>query len=353
MVSMKFPANEIKRIGVFRALQLGDLLCSIPAIRALRNAYPEAEITLLGLPWAKSLLSRFPDYFDAFMHFAGYPGLPEQKFDPRRFADFLHEMLDKKFDLVLQMQGNGSIVNPMIELFGSRHTAGFFLKNDYCPNRQSYLEYPEGYHEVERHLQLVEYLGIDSCGTQLEFPLYESDHEALRKSGLVFSPKEYVCVHPGSRGVYRQWPPEYFAALADYCVEQNLKVVLTGTSDELSIVEEVIQNMEYEPVVAAGKTSIGAAAALIENAFALISNCTGVSHIAAALETPSIVISMDGEPDRWGPMNKQLHRTIDWTQAPEFNIVLNELKHLFLHGPEGDHLRNEEMIAGENIVNGP
>lgn len=345
---MNFPVNEIKKIGIFRALQLGDMLCSIPAIRALRNAYPEAEITLLGLPWAKSLLSRFPDYFDAFMHFPGYPGLPEQKFDPRGFTGFLYEVLDKKFDLVFQMQGNGSIVNPMIELFGARHTAGFFLKNDYCPNKKNYLEYPEGFNEVERHIQLVEYLGIDSYGTQLEFPLYESDYEELRKSGLAFSAKEYVCVHPGSRGVYRQWPPEYFAALADYCVEQNFKVVITGTSDELSIIEEVIQNMEYEAVIAAGKTSIGAAAVLIEDAFALISNCTGVSHIAAALRTPSIVISMDGEPDRWGPMNRQLHRTIDWTKTPEFNIVFNELKHLFLQAPEGVHLRNKEVIAGEN-----
>lgn len=349
---MKYPANEIKKIGIFRALQLGDMLCSIPAVRALRNAYPDAEITLLGLPWAKSLLSRFPDYFDAFVHFPGYPGLPEQKFDPHTYPGFLNQMHEINFDLLLQMQGNGSIVNSMIELFGAKHTAGFFLKNDYCPDKSSYLEYPEGFHEVERHIQLIEYLGISSTGTQLEFPLYERDYEELRESGLVFPRKEYVCVHPGSRGVYRQWPPEYFASLADYCVEQNLKVVLTGTSDEMSIIEEVIQNMEHEPVVAAGKTTIGAAAALIENAYALISNCTGVSHIAAALQTPSIVISMDGEPERWGPMNKQLHRTIDWTQSPEFNIVLNELKHLFLHRPEGDHLRNEELITGENVING-
>src|SRR3990170_5357714 len=130
---MNFPAHEVKKIGIFRALQLGDMLCTIPAIRALRNAYPEAEITLLGLPWAKSLLSRFPNYFDAFMHFPGYPGLPEQKFQAESFAVFLYQVLEKKFDLVLQMQGNGSIVNPMIELFGARYTAGFFLPNDYCP----------------------------------------------------------------------------------------------------------------------------------------------------------------------------------------------------------------------------
>src|SRR5205807_2979062 len=114
---------------------------------------------------------------------------------------------------------------------------------------------------------------------------------------------KYVCIHAGSRGVWRQWPVEYFAALADYCHDQELQVVLTGTKDELSIVERLASLMKHEPVIAAGKTSLGAVAVLIRDAFALISNCTGVSHIAAALKTKSVVISMDGEPGRWAPLN--------------------------------------------------
>ena len=85
---MKLPQQEIQKIAIFRALQLGDMLCAIPAIRALRAAYPNAHLTLLGLPWAKSLLVRFPQYFDAFIHFPGYPGLPEQNFDAQSFPFF-------------------------------------------------------------------------------------------------------------------------------------------------------------------------------------------------------------------------------------------------------------------------
>jgi ADP-heptose:LPS heptosyltransferase len=112
---MKLPSKEIKKIAVFRALQLGDMLCIIPAMRALRNAYPKAEIFLLGLPWARAFTERFDRYFDGFIHFRGYPGLPEQVFDPNTFAEFLPAIQRMKFDLVLQMQGNGSIVNPLME----------------------------------------------------------------------------------------------------------------------------------------------------------------------------------------------------------------------------------------------
>lgn len=325
---MKLPQSEIKRIAIFRALQLGDMLCSIPAVKALRNAYPQAHITLVGLPWAKALTERFPQYFNAFKSFPGYPGLPEQPFAPKAFTTFLMQMQQEEYDLVLQMQGNGSLTNSLVALFNGKHTAGFYLPQHYCPNEDLFVEYPSQLHEVERHIALMQHLGIASCGTQLEFPLTAKDEEELAALQLSVEHKKYICVHAGSRDKKRQWPTEYFAALADYCAAQGLTVVLTGTSDELGIVNEVAQHMQYQPAIAAGKTSIGAVAVLIKNALLLISNCTGVSHIAAAVETPSLIISMDGEPHRWAPLKKELHPIIDWTNIPDFNMVLEKLKWL-------------------------
>ncbi|MBS1524892.1 MAG: glycosyltransferase family 9 protein [Bacteroidetes bacterium] len=317
---MKLPAN-IRKIAVFRALQLGDMLCVIPAIRALRRAFPKAEITLLGLPWAKWLTERFDNYFDRFIHFPGFPGLPEQVFDAAKFAEFLPVMQRQEFDLVLQMQGSGSVVNPMIELFGTKFTAGFCIEGHYAPDNGLFMPYPAYGSEIDRHLALMEFLGIPSQGNELEFPLTATDLQELNCLGLDIEPKRYICVHPGSRGVWRQWPAEHFAALADFCFEQGYKVVITGTRDEKTITSDVIRRMGFEAIDTTGKTSIGAVAALISDAALLISNCTGVSHIAAALKTPSVVISMDGEPNRWRPINKQLHRTINWLQLPDFDLV--------------------------------
>ncbi|GGH01497.1 glycosyltransferase family 9 protein [Mucilaginibacter phyllosphaerae] len=321
---MKLPAHQIKKIAVFRALQLGDMLCAVPAFKALRHACPNAQITLIGLPWAKTFTDRFSAYFDGFVSFPGYPGLPEQELDPAAFTAFLGNVQAMQFDLAIQMQGNGSVVNPMVELFGAKFTAGYATEGHYAPDNGLFMPYPDYGHEIDRHLALMEFLGMPSQGSDLEYPLTTADYDALDALNLGIAPQRYICIHPGSRGGWRQWPVKYFAALADYCVEQGYKAVLTGTQNEAGIIDAVIGHMRYECINAAGKTSMGAVGALIKNAAMLISNCTGVSHIASAFKTPSIVISMDGEPQRWGPLDKRVHRTINWLQSPDFHSVFRE-----------------------------
>ena len=322
--------KDIKKIIIFRALQLGDMLCHIPAMRALRHTYPQASITLAGLPWAKSFSERFNHYFDNFIWFPGYPGLPEQPVDAKLFVSFLNEVQSGHFDLALQMQGNGTIVNAMMELFGARYTSGFCWPGDYTPNTDYFMLYPDNGPEIDRHVRLMEFLGIPSQGTELEFPLTRQDQYEYDTLKLQLLAKKYVCIHPGSRGAWRQWPTGYFAAMADYAVECGFEAVITGTKDETYIAAEVTAYMKRPATNLAGKTSLGAIGILIKNAYALISNCTGVSHMAAAFKTPSIVISMDGEPERWGPINKEVHCTIDWLNQPDFQKV-HEQATILLH----------------------
>ena len=192
-----------------------------------------------------------------------------------------------------------------------------------------FIEYPAHLHEIERHLKLIESLGITEFTTDLEFPMLEKDIADFEKAALPVAPKEYVIIHPGARDVNRQWPPENFAAIADYFFETGLKVVITGTPDEAKIVENVITYMKNKPINAAGKTSLGAVAVLIKNAAALVSNCTGVAHIAAALKTKSVVISLDAEPYRWAPLNQSLHKTIVWNANSKLNPAIKEVSGFF------------------------
>jgi len=326
-MNLKLPVDQIKKIAVFRALQIGDMLCAIPAIRALHYAYPTAEITLIGLPWAKMLVERF-DYFHSLIVFPGYPGFPEQPVDKTAFPAFLKNVQEQKFDLVLQMHGSGIISNPMTDLFAAKNIAGYYTQDNYSPEKNLFIQYPNIIHEINRHLKLMESLGIDEVNTDLEFPILKKDEEDFEKAALPVKPKNYVIVHPGARGASRHWGVENFADVADYCFENGLQVVITGTKEESEITSGVIQLMKHEAIDATGRTSLGAIAVLIKSAAALVSNCTGVSHIAAALKTKSIVISLDKEPYRWAPLNKQLHTTIDWAATPDIELVKHEIDKL-------------------------
>ncbi|MBS1606705.1 MAG: glycosyltransferase family 9 protein [Bacteroidetes bacterium] len=320
-------SDPIEKIAVFRALQLGDMLNVVPAVRALRMAFPDAEIVLLGLPWAAGFVRRFDCYFDRWMHFPGFPGLPEQEYDATAFAKFLQKVRGEEFDLLLQMQGDGTIVNDLLAGFGARLLAGFHTAESRMESA-FFVEYPALEHEIRRHLALMAHLGIPRAGEDLEFPLTAADEEELGRLGLPLEPGKYVCIHPGSRGVWRQWPPDHFALVADICGERGLDIVVTGTADERDISREVIGHLRHPAIDVTGLTSVGAMGVLLRGASLLVSNCTGVAHMASALRTPSVVISMDGEPFRWGALNKRLHRTIDWTAGPGIGMVVAEVEEL-------------------------
>ncbi len=302
-----------RRIAVLRALQLGDLLCAVPAFRALRTALPHAHITFIGLPWARTFAERFDHYFDAFMEFPGYPGLPERRPDLRRVPEFLADAQRAQFDLVLQLHGCGTITNPLAVLLGGRRNAGFFVPGQFCPDPERFLAYPASVPEVWRHLRLMDFLGIPPQGEDLEFPLHEEDEQELHAIGGAdeLQPGTYACIHPGARAAARRWPPGCFAAVADALAGEGLRIVLTGSADEGRLTTAVAHAMRTPALDLAGRTSLGSLAALLAGARLLVCNDTGVSHLAAALRVPSVVVLHGlSELEAWTPRDRQQHRVV-------------------------------------------
>ncbi len=318
-----------KTVAIARALPgLGDFLCAVPAMRALRMALPEAEITLIGLPQTQKLVKRFSHLLNRWLEFPGYPGIPEVPLSP---ADILSSLSDRQrwqFDLVLQMHGSGLYMNGFVSLLNATHIAGFFPVQHYCPNPDSFIPYPDGEPEIWRHLHLLEFLGIPLQGTHIEFPLWESDWQELSAIANQYHLHwdRYICIHPGASVSDRRWHGCNFAAVADALAAQGWQIVLTGTTTEAGLTNAIAQAMHFPAIDLAGQTSLGGLAALLQNSRLLICNDTGVSHLAAALQVKSIVLFSNSDPQRWAPLDRQRHRIVqvgstNQGREIEFNIA--------------------------------
>jgi ADP-heptose:LPS heptosyltransferase len=303
------PGPAPHSVAIFRALALGDLLVSVPFLRAIRRSWPRAHVSLIGLPTAAPFTSRFAHYVDELIEFEGYPGIPEVPFDAARAMPFLERLRARQFDLAIQLQGNGMNSNAFVQLLGARVAAGSYLPAMGTPGDGAWIAYPGHAHEIHRLLTILSALGLPAAGDELEFPIGRGDRASLAHatSDERLYPAGYAVVHAGASIPSRRWPAERFAAVADALADDGLSVVLTGTAAEQATVDDVRRSMRHRAISLAGRTDLGALGALIADARVVVTNDTSVSHIAAATRTPSVVVFLASDPGRWAPVDGRLH----------------------------------------------
>jgi ADP-heptose:LPS heptosyltransferase len=303
------------RVAVLRALQAGDMLCAVPALRALRWALPHAHVTLVGLPWAeRRFVQRHASYLDGFIAFPGHPGLPEQPADPAAYAAFRERVRAVRFDALVQMHGDGCVTNGIAAELGARRIAGFRKGDDGRVPATDFLEYPDHGAEIRRLTALARFLGAPDAGEHLEYPILPADEAELAAwptwKALGRGPG-YICLHAGARAAERRWPARSFARIGDALhAETGCDIVLTGSPPEKPITTAVAAAMRAPARDAALPISLGALAVLLRGARLVVTNDTGVSHVAAALRVPSVVIFRASDRARWAPLNAGLHPAV-------------------------------------------
>lgn len=342
-----------RRIAVFRALGLGDLLCATPALRALRRRFPEAHISLVGQAWAQDLVDRL-DSIDGFIAFPGHPALPEPGPAPQAWPAFCEAMRARQLDLVVQLHGSGRLTNGLVTQWGARRVAAFHEPDLPPPDPLLAVPWPTHGSEAHRLMKLIDVLG-DEARTEtrtetqtpmrqdplarwrLDFPLTPADHAAalqlLRTHGLQ-DDERYVCIHLGSQLPSRRWPLARFAEVAHALAEQGHRLVLTGVPSERALGEALRATLDADMDTAGrpacidliGQTTLWSLGALIRDAALLVCNDTGVSHVAAAVGTPSVVISCGADVSRWAPMDAARHRVL-WADEPCRPCAYTECPH--------------------------
>ncbi|MBT2534087.1 glycosyltransferase family 9 protein [Arthrobacter sp. ISL-48] len=255
---------------VLRALKLGDLLVAVPALHALRRAYPGHRLRYAAQAWLTEALSLV----------GGYELLPTHGLD---------EPLAVKpglVDVAVNLHGSGPESQDRIEALRARQTIG---------HRSRYRDGPcwrPELHERERWARLLEWHGIeaDPQDYRLSVPPMASPAPAS------------TVLHVGAAYGSRLWPVERFAALAAHLAGSGHDVIFTGGASERERALDVCRRAGLpETTVLAGNLSLGEFAATIAAARLVISADTGAAHLATAYGTPSVVLFGPAPPEIWGP----------------------------------------------------
>ncbi|RPI55291.1 MAG: hypothetical protein EHM56_05400 [Chloroflexi bacterium] len=198
MIQRHGRLEEVRRIAVLRANAIGDLVFALPALDALRAAYPDAEIVLLGLPWHADLLRGRPGPIDRVEVVPIYPPIREEmgrEADPAEQERFFAAMARERFDLAVQIHGGGRNSNPFVLRLGARVTAG--LRTPDAAPLDRWLPYVYYQPEVHRYLEVMALVGAQPVTLEPRLQVLPGDldesYEAVPEAG-----PPIVVLHPGA-----------------------------------------------------------------------------------------------------------------------------------------------------------
>jgi ADP-heptose:LPS heptosyltransferase len=307
----KFGA--VKRIAVLRGGGLGDLIFAIPAIAALKAAYPEASITLLGTPAHKALIAATKSPVDEVQVLPFSEGVRPGTEDADELDRFFEEMRSRRFDLAVQVHGGGRYSNPFLLRLGARHTVGTRTPDAASLERTvPYLYYQ---HEPLRALEVAGFAG--AFPVDLEARLEPAD-------GLPSVPgmdddggQPLVVIHPGATDPRRRWPAERFAELATACAADGFQVVVVGDESEQELAARIVKLAASGLVRSvAGELDMAGLVSLLSDATVVVGNDSGPRHLAQALGAPTVGIFWAGNVINAGALGRSLHRVhASWVTA--------------------------------------
>lgn len=338
---VKFAPENISRILVFAYHGLGNFIMYTPALRLLRERYPNARIDLqVGNSTGCEEVLAGADLFDNVYNVkysAGSGAWVERAREIRatHYDMTINEFHSHSWQLALLVAASGApyrlghVTSPgWVEQF-SRYS---FIFNMPVPMR-------EDEHEIERYLDLVRAAGarqmdLDEARTFIH--LTDADRDFAKsfldgdRSGRI------IGVQPGTSPAMRwkQWPVERYRVVIERLLRDHTdsRIVLFGSPGEAEMIKDLAQGLGSRVCVAAGKTTVKQVAALIERCDTLICNDSGLMHVAVAVGTPVIAIYGPTDINRTAPLGPR-HKVIrrDLPCSPCFKLEGDGQVHTCLH----------------------
>lgn len=273
---------------ILRALGLGDLLTGVPALRGLARAFPDHR-RVLAAPGALAPVAEMTGAVDEVADTG-----PLAPLDPS-----LHGA-----DVAVNLHGRGPQSHRV--LLSAHPRALIAFRHPEVPRTRDLPVWRADEHEVHRWCRLLRETGIAADPADLDLPAPDVPPPPGARGATL--------IHPGAASRARRWPPERWAAVAGSERAAGRPVVLTGGSDEADLCARVAALAGLVPEASlAGRTDLLSLAATVAAADRVACGDTGVSHLATAVGTPSVVLFGPTPPGRWGPPADRPHHVALWT----------------------------------------
>jgi ADP-heptose:LPS heptosyltransferase len=309
------PIPLPRRILVVKLFALGDMLLVTPALRALRERFPEARIDVLATRQGALALARSPYVDDVLVFDKALFDQVGGIFSPRALWAGLRFALDlrlRRYDTLVLLHhlitAWGTLKYTVLALWsgapvraGLDNGRGWFLTHR--ARDQGFGTFPER----QYWLQVTAALGAPSDDDRPSFTVTDADRAAgatLIAQGRNGATGPVVVIHPtnGNYAPGRQWSPARFAAVADHLARaQGAKIVLVGVASEAEGIGRVEVAMQAPVINLAGRTDLATLAGVLLSADLLIGNDSSVGHLAAALGVPTLVIFGPSNDRAWLP----------------------------------------------------
>jgi len=304
------------RILVIKLADIGDVLTATPALRALRQTYPQAMIDLLLTHHTQAVMqsSDLVDHLlpsDNFRFFS-----PREALQPDLLKEgwrVLRQVRRRGYDTIVVLHHLTTWAGALKYATIARASGAKVIAGLAPPgNRGRFLTHavPDlgfgGRHEIDYWLAVVELLGAKTEDREMAMAVSEADRAwvelmlAINFAGPAARPP-LVVIHPGSGdfSLARRWSAANFAAVADALCEEGAQIFLVGRPSDGT--EAVLAAMRTRPVDLTGQTTLAQLVALLGRADLFIGGDSGVSHLAAASGAPMVAIFGPTNAAAWGP----------------------------------------------------
>ncbi len=293
-----FPHSVPSKFLIISTTGIGDTLWGTPAIRALKETYPESYIGVLTNPLGYELLKENPNIDELFIFRRGVGGFFS-------LPAILKALRGKKFNIAFIFHASDRTIWPISFLTGAAEIIGIEGQNkelDFVLTRR--LAPQNNIHGIEARLNLINLIGAETSNKTISIYLTGKDRDTaerfLKNTGITQG-SLLVGLHPGAQKPFKCWPQENFITLGNILTERfKCRIIITGDSQEKALAQEVAVRIKGA-ISVAGRLSLRGTAAIIEKMCLFITNDTGPMHIAFALKTPTIALFAPTDPELCGP----------------------------------------------------